>query len=276
MAASPNQTLVLDVLVLSYMPSSISTGCMVFMTQMTWRVLIGAALVLPALISPAAAQVQAQVAWCGNLGRKFSLDMQIGGCTTLIDSGTMTDKPKAWAHAKRGMAFMYKGDIDRALADLTRAIEIDPTYAIALTDRGTVYDNKNDHPHAIADFDAAIKLDPKSTDALTGRCAARAEQGDDLQGALADCNQVLQMRGNNSAGTLNSRGFTYLRLGQYDNAIADFNAALKLNAKLASALYGRGLAKQKKGDAAGGQVDMATANLLQTDIAAEFAGYGVK
>jgi tetratricopeptide (TPR) repeat protein len=258
------------------MPPSISTGCKVFMAQMTWRVLIGAAVVLPALVAPAAAQVQAQVAWCGNLGHKFTLDMQINGCTTLIDSGKMSDKPQAWAHANRGMAFMYKGDVDRALADLTRAIEIDPTYAIAFTDRGTVYDSKNDHARAIADFDAAIKLDPKSSDALTGRCAARAEQGDDLQGAVADCNQALQTRGNNSAGALNSRGFAYLRLGQYDNAIADYNAALKLNAKLASALYGRGLAKQKKGDAAGGQVDMAAANLLQNDIAAEFAGYGVK
>ncbi len=56
----------------------------------------------------------------------------------------------------------------------------------------------------------------------------------------------------------------------------DFSAALKLNSRLASALYGRGLAKQKKGDTAGGQVDMAAANLIQSDIAEEFAGYGVK
>jgi tetratricopeptide (TPR) repeat protein len=246
------------------------------MTQMICRVLIGAAVVLPALVSPAAAQVQAEVAWCGNLGHRFTIDTQIRGCTALIDSGTMTDKPKAWAHANRGMALMYKEDLDGALVELTRAIEIDPTYAIAFVDRGTVYDSKNDHARAIADFEAAIKLDPKSSDALTGRCAARAAQGDDLQGALVDCNQALQMRGNNSAGALNSRGFAYLRLGQYDNAIADYNAALKINAKLATALYGRGLAKQKKGDAAGGQVDMAAANLLQSDIAAEFAGYGVK
>jgi tetratricopeptide (TPR) repeat protein len=110
---------------------------------------------------------------------------------------------------------------------------------------------------------------------LTGRCAARAEAGDDLQQALADCEQSLQIRGKD-AGTLNSRGFAYLRLGRFDEALADYNAALKINPKLASALYGRGLAKQKKGDNAGGQIDMATANLVQSDIADEFAGYGVK
>ena len=97
----------------------------------------------------------------------------------------------------------------------------------------------------------------------------------DLEGALADCNHSLTIRANDPFA-LNSRGFTFLRLNQFDSAIADYSAALKLDPKLASALYGRGLAKQKKGDGAGGQVDMASANLLQTDIAEEFAGYGVK
>jgi tetratricopeptide (TPR) repeat protein len=213
------------------------------MTRMTGSALAGAAALLTTAVqvSPASAQLAAQVAWCGNLTHKFSVAMQIGGCTTLIDSGKMADKPLAWSHANRG----------------------------------TAYENKGDHAHAIADFDTAIKLDPKSPDALTGRCAARAEVGSDLPQALADCDASLAIRGKD-AGTLNSRGFTYLRLGQFDEAIADYNAALKINARLASALYGRGLAKQKKGDTVGGQVDRATANLVQSDIADEFAGYGVK
>src|SRR5580692_10135027 len=247
------------------------------MTRMTGSILAGAAAILTTAvaISPASAQLQAQVAWCGNMAHKFSLAMQIGGCTTLIESGKMADKPLAWSHTNRGMAYLFKGDLDRALTDFNKAVELDPTYAMALVDRGTAYDNKGDHAHAIVDFDAALKLDPKSPDALTGRCAARAEAGDDLQQALADCEQSLQIRGKD-AGTLNSRGFAYLRLGRFDEALADYNAALKLNPQLASALYGRGLAKQKKGDNAGGQIDMATANLVQSDIADEFAGYGVK
>jgi hypothetical protein len=49
----------------------------------------------------------------------------------------------------------------------------------------------------------------------------------------------------------NSRGF--------DEAIADYDAALKLNPKMAASLYGRGLAKQKNGDQAGGDADIAAA-----------------
>jgi tetratricopeptide (TPR) repeat protein len=247
------------------------------MTQMTGSVLAGAAVVLTTalLISPAAAQLQAQVAWCGNQAHKFSPNTQIGGCTALIESGKMPDKQLAWSYTNRGMAFLVRGDVDKALADLNKAVEHDPTYAPALTDRGTAYDNKGDHARAIADFDAALKLDPKLPDALTGRCAARAEAGTDLPQALADCDQSLAIR-DKDAGTLNSRAFAFLRLGKLDEALSDYNAALKINPRLASALYGRGLTKQKKGDTAGGQIDMASANLVQSDIADEFAGYGIK
>ena len=47
---------------------------------------------------------------------------------------------------------------------------------------------------------------------------------------------------------LDTRGFVYLKLDQIDNAIKDYDAALKLDAKLAGSLYGRGLAKLRKGD----------------------------
>jgi tetratricopeptide (TPR) repeat protein len=288
MAVSPNHTLVLRtlvlhtlvlaVLVLSFMQPPISTGERrreVVMTPIPWRTLSAAATILMTLVLPATAQMQAQIAWCGNKAHNFSLQMQIRGCSTLIESGKLKDKPLAWSRTNRGIAYTAKGDFDHALADFNAALALDPAYATAFASRGSAYDNKGDHDHAIADFSEAIKLDPNSVDALTGRCAARAEAGRDLTGAIADCNQALKLHDNDVAA-LNSRGFTYLRLGQFDDAITDFSAALKQNSRLASALYGRGLAKQKKGDTAGGQVDMASANLIQSDIAEEFAGYGVK
>lgn len=50
-----------------------------------------------------------------------------------------------------------------------------------------------------------------------------------------------------------NRGVAYLMLGQLGHAIADFEAALKLDPKQARPLHGRGVAKLKKGDAAGGR-----------------------
>jgi len=41
-------------------------------------------------------------------------------------------------------------------------------------------------------------------------------------------------------------------------------------------MYGRGVAKMRKGDAAGGGADVRAAKALRPDIAEEFAGYGIQ
>ena len=41
------------------------------------------------------------------------------------------------------------------------------------------------------------------------------------------------------APTLDSRGFTYLKMGEWDSAIDDYSSALQLDPRLASSLYGR-------------------------------------
>jgi tetratricopeptide (TPR) repeat protein len=67
-----------------------------------------------------------------------------------------------------------------------------------------------------------------------------------------------------------------LKLGQYDSAIADFTAALRINAKMASALYGRGKAKIGRGDTTGGNADIRAAKAIDSTIDREFEGYGVR
>ena len=66
------------------------------------------------------------------------------------------------------------------------------------------------------------------------------------------------------------------RWAQYDRSIADYDAGLPLNPdNKADYLYGRGLAKLKKGDT-GGAADVAAAKTLHAKIDEEFASYGVK
>jgi tetratricopeptide (TPR) repeat protein len=76
------------------------------------------------------------------------------------------------------------------------------------------------------------------------------------------------------AAAFDSRGFTYLKLGQWEAAIGDYGSALRIDPKSASALYGRGLAKLKIGDPAGGNTDIAAAAAIEHDIRSKFAGYG--
>ena len=66
------------------------------------------------------------------------------------------------------------------------------------------------------------------------------------------------------------------RAEQTKNAIADFDAALKINPRLTSSLYGRGLAKQRNGSIAEGNLDIANAKAMDPNIVQEFEGYGVR
>jgi len=75
---------------------------------------------------------------------------------------------------------------------------------------------------------------------------------------------------------LDSRGLIYLKLGDYDQAIASYDETLKLDPKYADSLYGRGIAKLRKGDTSDGNADIAPAKAIKPDVAEDFAGYGVK
>jgi hypothetical protein len=65
-------------------------------------------------------------------------------------------------------------------------------------------------------------------------------------------------------------------MGQLAAAIDDYNSALRLEPKLASALYGRGLARLKQGDKAGGDADITAAETIQLRVGDAFARYGVQ
>ena len=94
----------------------------------------------------------------------------------------------------------------------------------------------------------------------------------------SDCDQALRLRPNDDY-TMTSRGFVYLWLRRLDDAIVEYDTALKLAPKVATAflLFGRGIAKQRKGDTAGGDADMLAAKMINPIIAKEFATkYGVQ
>src|SRR5262249_17830451 len=72
-----------------------------------------------------------------------------------------------------------------------------------------------------------------------------------------------------------SRAFIFLKMTHFDAAVSDYDAALRIDPKLAFALYGRGLARLKNGDPSG-EADIAAAKALQADIAEEYARHGMQ
>jgi tetratricopeptide (TPR) repeat protein/predicted aspartyl protease len=87
--------------------------------------------------------------------------------------------------ARRGAAFAERHDYEHALADLTKACELDPNESDHFYRRGMVYWQTKQAQLALADFDHAISLKPDFVSALIARAEFRLASKD-LTGAIAD------------------------------------------------------------------------------------------
>ena len=70
-----------------------------------------------------------------------------------------------------------KGDYPAAIAEYTRALELDPKFAEAYVSRGEAKSVTGDREGAIADYTKVIELDPKSADAYNNRASCYLIQG---------------------------------------------------------------------------------------------------
>jgi tetratricopeptide (TPR) repeat protein len=67
-----------------------------------------------------------------------------------------------------------------------------------------------------------------------------------------------------------------VRLGEYDAAIADYDAALAITPRSAISLFGRGVARRARGDVAQGDADISAAKSIEANIAGQMAGLRIK
>ena len=154
-----------------------------------------------------------------------------------------------------------RADIDAAAAAASRTS--DRRLIIA-----SVYSDLGDYPQSIAQYDAWIAAHPDDSRrpmALNGRCWARALSGVDLPLALKDCNAALSAQPH-TPSFLDSRGLVRVRIGDYAKAIADYDEVLAADDKMAWSYYGRGIAKLRLGQKAGGEADVKKAAELASDL----------
>jgi lipoprotein NlpI len=121
-----------------------------------------------------------------------------------------------------------KGDLDGALADYNRAIELNPKDAKAYTNRGLVKQARADLDGALADYARAVELDPKDVLAYYNQGVLKKDRGD-LSGALADYTRAIELDPK-FALFYNNRGNVKYDQGLWIEALADYRKALDLRA----------------------------------------------
>src|ERR1700730_2084967 len=194
----------------------------------------------------------------------------------IVQAQTPDSAKKYYDHGARQFE---KGDLDGAIEDYTRAIEIssrlnptkrdltgswintnrfdssaeadritviDPFTAMAYTNRGIVRFRKRDIDGAIADLDQAIRINP----GLAGAYGARGDTGranGDSKGALNDFDRALLID-HNLAEAYNDRADIRLDAGDIEGALDDLNRSLKLKPRVPATYYQLGYARIEERD----------------------------
>jgi tetratricopeptide (TPR) repeat protein len=140
------------------------------------------------------------------------LPKTIAACTTYIDSGQGDAHDRAVAYFHRGTALGIGGQLDGALPDFDKAIDLDPNWAPPYNNRARAYVGKGESARAIPDYDKSLALIP-----------------DDANGHV-------------------NRALAYLNLQDADHALADLEKAILLNPSHAFATFNVGAIYEDKGD----------------------------
>ncbi len=133
----------------------------------------------------------------------------------------------ALAYGSRGSAKQALNDLDGAMKDYNKAIEINPKSHRAYNHRGVVKSTLKDFEGAILDYSKAIESKPKFGLAFFNRGTAKNALKD-YKGALKDYNKAIEINPKNY-DAYNNRGILKYELKDFERAMLDYNKAIELN-----------------------------------------------
>jgi tetratricopeptide (TPR) repeat protein len=172
-----------------------------------------------------------------------------------------------------GAIALRRGQYPEAIAFFNAALEHEPRLATAISSRARAKQRSGDAEGAAEDFNRAIQIDGNLADARAGRCWLDLNADREIQRARGDADAAVAADPNNVEGQL-CRGILQLRERQWADAKSSFDAVLAIDAGNTTALFGRGVARNRSGDR-GGTRDMNQARDFESNISDRFADLGV-
>jgi tetratricopeptide (TPR) repeat protein len=190
--------------------------------------------------------------------------------TKLIDDVA----PALWRpYFFRGWIYLVTKDFDRAIADCTRAIELDPRQARTYAIRASAFNEKNDVAAAKKDYDHALEQAPDWGFILTARASARLRLGDD-RGAVDDASRAMEIEPTDFSAPF-VRSQAKWRLGDKPGALADAGRAIEVGPREPEGYLLRSRLRTETGDLAGAIEDATKMVELQPKDPAVLRSRGV-
>jgi serine/threonine protein kinase/predicted Zn-dependent protease len=157
------------------------------------------------------------------LQRKGRIDEALAEFSRAID----LDRGKAYVWRRRATAYFDLYQYDKAIADCNEVLKRYPHDANDWNSRGAAYNLSHQFDKALADLNRGLKMDPKQAVFWHNRGWAYNELHQH-QRAIADLTKAVTLAPSYSLSWA-ERGYAYTQLRQYPQAFADFNRAIQVN-----------------------------------------------
>lgn len=221
----------------------------------------------------------------------------------------ITIAPSVELYLQRSNTFYDLGDMAAALADAESARALDPSSmdatgrvseikaergdlaaALALIDqrialggnlrnsyrelRAQLLGEYGSAAESLALYDSLIADKPGSPSLMNARCWVKGTRQVMLDTALKDCTAAIELA-NDTAGALDSRALVWFRLGKYQEALTDLDAALAASPDQPASRFMRAIVLAKLHREPEAAKELAIARRLLPRIDKEYARYGI-
>lgn len=147
--------------------------------------------------------------------------------------------PNSMVYTTRGDFYVNDQQYDKAFADFTQAIALNPREYDAYNLRGNIHRREKRYDEAIADYKKALEIHPRTAKAMLNLGNTYFERNENDK-AFELYNQIIQGEPNN-ANALCNRGAIYFRKAKYEEAVQDLSKAIAIDNDYFDAYMNRGV-----------------------------------
>src|SRR3569623_988546 len=133
----------------------------------------------------------------------------------------------AFAYICRSRAWLENNEFDKAQADVSEALRLEPNNSRAHFARAQLAAAQQRAEENLAACDRALEIDPRDPFALRARSRLKAKAGE-YDRAISDLDRAIEALPRYSK-LWSTRGFCWASKGDHDKALADFTEAIRLN-----------------------------------------------
>jgi len=187
----------------------------------------------------------------------------VNGALNDLNTAIARDEHNSAAHALRGTIRMSAGNTKGAVDDLSRAIELTPDVKgmeIVYVNRANLYWLADQPKPAMADVAKALALNPNFALAFNMRGRLRADAGD-LDGALTDFNRAIELEPK-MMPAYSARAAVNFQAGRLQDAIGDYKTIMWTSPSDSSAVASHGILRGMLGETDAAVNDLLRAGIM--------------